>query len=98
MEKAVFNRLVGRVPDLRVLSPSRTYFDPYEQEVVCEFETTDEYITLKELKLVKDGVDSYINKITHPEDKHLLWYCLSFDKVFSLWYTIVRGVETWRNC
>ena len=91
MDKAVFNRLVERVPNLRVLSPSRTYFDPYEQEVVCEFETADDYITLKELKedletmsfyrnlpsnneflLVKDGVDSYINKITHPEDKHLL--------------------------
>ena len=34
MDKAVFNRLVERVPNLRVLSPSRTYFDPYEQEVI----------------------------------------------------------------
>lgn len=91
MDKIVFNRLVERVPNLRVLSPSRTYFDPYEQEVVCEFETVDDYITLKELKddletmsfyrnlpsnteflLIKDGVGSYINKITHPEDRHLL--------------------------
>ena len=50
MDKAVFNRLVERVPNLRVLSPSRTYFDPYEQEVICEFDGTTQYITAKELK------------------------------------------------
>jgi hypothetical protein len=50
MDKAVFNRLVGRVPNLRVLSPSMTYFDPYKQEVVCEFGGTNQYISVKELK------------------------------------------------
>ena len=50
MDKVVFNRLVERVPDLRVLSPSITYFDPYKQEVVCEFDGTNQYITAKELK------------------------------------------------
>ena len=50
MDKAVFNRLVERVPNLRVLSPSRTYFDPYEQEVICEFDGTNQYITAKELR------------------------------------------------
>lgn len=42
MDKAVFNRLVERVPNLRVLSPSMTYFDPYKQEVVCEFDGTNQ--------------------------------------------------------
>lgn len=50
MDKAVFNRLVERVPNLRVLSPSMTYFDPYKQEVVCEFDRTNQYISVKELK------------------------------------------------
>ena len=50
MDKAVFNRLVERVPNLRVLSPSMTYFDPYRQEVICEFDGSNQYITAKELK------------------------------------------------
>ena len=50
MDKVVFNRLVERVPNLRVLSPSTTYFDPYRQEVICEFDGSNQYITAKELK------------------------------------------------
>ena len=50
MDKAVFNRLVERVPNLRILSPSMTYFDPYKQEVICEFDGSNQYITAKELK------------------------------------------------
>jgi len=50
MDKAVFNRLVERVPNLRVLSPSMTYFDPYRQEVICEFDGSNQYISVKELK------------------------------------------------
>ena len=50
MDKSVFNRLVERVPDLRILSPTLTYFDPYEQEIVCEFGWGSQYITVKELK------------------------------------------------
>lgn len=44
MDKAVFNRLVERVPDLRILSPTLTYFDPYEQEIVGEFGFGNQYI------------------------------------------------------
>lgn len=50
MDKVVFNRLVERVPNIRILSPSMTYFDPYKQGVVCEFEGSNQYITARELK------------------------------------------------
>lgn len=59
MDKAVFNRLVERVPNLRVLSPSVTYFDPYKQEVVCEFDGSKSYITAKELKEELETITYY---------------------------------------
>ena len=59
MDKVVFNRLVERVPDLRVLSPSITYFDSYKQEVVCEFDGTNQYITAKELKEELETITYY---------------------------------------
>ena len=59
MDNAVFNRLVVRVPNLRILSPSRTYFDPYEQEVVCEFDDSKQYITAKELKEELETITYY---------------------------------------
>lgn len=66
MDKAVFNRLVERVPNLRVLSPSRTYFDPYEQEVVCEFDDSKQYITAKELKEELETITYY--RLGHSDE------------------------------
>ena len=59
MDKVVFNRLVERVPNLRVLSPSMTYFDPYRQEVICEFDGSNQYITAKELKEELETITYY---------------------------------------
>lgn len=59
MDKAVFNRLVERVPNLRVLSPSMTYFDPYMQEVVGEFDGSNQYITARELKEELETITYY---------------------------------------
>ena len=59
MDKAVFNRLVERVPNLRILSPSMTYFDPYRQEVICEFDGSNQYITAKELKEELETITYY---------------------------------------
>lgn len=59
MDKAVFNRLVERVPNLRILSPSMTYFDPYKQEVICEFDGSNQYITAKELKEELETITYY---------------------------------------
>lgn len=59
MDKAVFNRLVERVPNLRVLSPSTTYFDPYRKEVICECDGSNQYITAKELKEELETITYY---------------------------------------
>lgn len=59
MNKAVFNRLVERVPNLRILSPSCTYFNPYKKEVICEFDSTTQYITTKELKEELETITYY---------------------------------------
>lgn len=59
MDKVVFSRLVERVPNLRVLSPSMTYFDPYKQEVVCQFDGSNQYITAKELKEELETITYY---------------------------------------
>lgn len=59
MDKVVFNRLVERVPNIRILSPSMTYFDPYKQGVVCEFEGSNQYITARELKEELETITYY---------------------------------------
>lgn len=59
MNKAVFNRLVERVPNLRILSPSCTYFNPYKKEVICEFDGSNQYITAKELKEELETITYY---------------------------------------
>lgn len=59
MDKAVFNRLVERVPNLRILSPSMTYFDPLQAGVICEFDGSNQYITAKELKEELETITYY---------------------------------------
>lgn len=36
-----------------------TYFDPYRQEVICEFDGSNQYITAKELKEELETITYY---------------------------------------